>query len=207
MKIESGAIVAKALDLLDSVGLEGLTMRKLADALQIQAPSLYWHFANKDALFEGMADALMEPVGRDVSEIEPWENRFLAVANGIREALVSRRDASQVYAGTYPLSDNVLRVGSLLIQCLLDAGLEERDATWGAFSLLYYVIGFAIEEQGLPVGLDQMSQAPRVEQGSILKRYPLAAVAMREITRENADLRFARGLELQIVGLKSQLQG
>ena len=207
MKIERGAIIAKALDLLDCVGLEGLTMRKLADALQIRAPSLYWHFANKDALLEGMADALMEPVGRDVSEIEPWENRFSALANGIREALVSRRDASQVYAGTYPLSDNVLRVGSLLIQCLLDAGLEERDATWGAFSLLYYVIGFAIEEQGLPVGLDQMSQAPRGEQGSILKRYPLGAVAMREITRENADLRFARGLEQQIAGLKSQLQG
>lgn len=203
MKIERGNVVATALELIEDVGLAGLTMRKLADALKIQAPSLYWHFANKDALIEGMADALMEHVGRQITGREPWDVRLLAVANDVRQALTSRRDASRVFAGTYPLSDNVLRVGSLLIQCLLDAGLDEQEASWGAFSLVYFVIGFAIEEQGLP---DRYEPLAHERLDAVHLKYPLAAVAMREITRENATQRFARGLEIQLAGLKLQLQ-
>ena len=49
MKIQREAVVARALDLLDEVGIEGLTMRRLADAMGIKAASLYWHFSNKQA--------------------------------------------------------------------------------------------------------------------------------------------------------------
>ncbi len=56
--VKQELIVRAALTLLDEVGLEGLTMRRLATALKIQAPSLYWHFPNKQALLDGMADAI-----------------------------------------------------------------------------------------------------------------------------------------------------
>src|SRR5260370_28603336 len=56
--VKQELIVQAALTLLDEVGLEGLTMRRLATALKIQAPSLYWHFPNKQALLDGMADAI-----------------------------------------------------------------------------------------------------------------------------------------------------
>ena len=46
-KIERDTVVTTALELLDEVGIDGLTMRRLAQALDVQAPSLYWHFANK----------------------------------------------------------------------------------------------------------------------------------------------------------------
>ncbi|MGP1667261.1 MAG: TetR family transcriptional regulator, partial [Rhodanobacter sp.] len=52
------------MDLLDQAGLDNLTMRRLADALQVKAASLYWHFANKQALMDAMADALMAQVAR-----------------------------------------------------------------------------------------------------------------------------------------------
>ncbi|WP_275791469.1 TetR/AcrR family transcriptional regulator C-terminal domain-containing protein [Pararhizobium gei] len=202
MRIVKTEVIATALKLLDEVGMEGLTMRKLADALNIQAPSLYWHFANKDALLEGMADALMEPVAASNPEGEAWDARLGRVASEVRDALLSRRDAARVFAGTYPLSDNVLRVGSLLIDALKQAGADDRVATWGAFTIVYFVIGFVIEEQGLVRGTEPAGQ----EENPLAAKFPMAAIAMREIAGANADQRFAFGLDLQIAGLKAALR-
>jgi TetR/AcrR family tetracycline transcriptional repressor len=70
--IQQEVIVRAALTLLDEVGLEGLTMRRLATALKIQAPSLYWHFPNKQALLDGMADAIFAPCRcRGISRARP----------------------------------------------------------------------------------------------------------------------------------------
>ncbi|WP_105418212.1 MULTISPECIES: TetR/AcrR family transcriptional regulator C-terminal domain-containing protein [Neorhizobium] len=202
MRIVKTEVIATALKLLDEVGMEGLTMRKLADALNIQAPSLYWHFANKDALLEGMADALMEPVAASNPESEAWDARLGRVASEVRNALLSRRDAARVFAGTYPLSDNVLRVGSLLIGSLKQAGADDRVASWGAFTLVYFVIGFVIEEQAN----GRNTETPNLEEMSLESTFPLAAIAMTEITTANADQRFAFGLDLQIEGLKAVLR-
>lgn len=202
MRIVKTEVIATALKLLDEVGVEGLTMRKLADALNIQAPSLYWHFANKDALLEGMADALMEPVAASNPEGEAWDARLGRVASEVREALLSRRDAARVFAGTYPLSDNVLRVGSLLIGALKQAGADDRTASWGAFTLIYFVIGFVIEEQAL--GGKKTSSGS--EEARVSAEFPLAVIAMREIAGTNADQRFSFGLDLQIMGLKAALR-
>jgi len=191
--------IATALKLLDEVGMEGLTMRKLADALNIQAPSLYWHFANKDALLEGMADALMQPVATHNPDHELWDARLRRIASEVRGALLSRQDAARVFAGTYPMSENVLRVGSLLIDCLKRAGADDRLASWGAFTVVYYVIGFVIEEQ--PLGRDRTRSEH--DDARWAAQFPLAAVAMREITAGSADERFGFGLDLQIRALRS----
>ena len=47
-----------AVDLADREGLESLTMRKLADELGVGAMSLYYYFANKDELIDGMVDVV-----------------------------------------------------------------------------------------------------------------------------------------------------
>lgn len=120
----------------------------------------------------------------------------------MRDALLSRRDAARVFAGTYPLSDNVLRVGSLLIGSLKQAGADDHTASWGAFTLVYFVIGFVIEEQGLGGKKEPADQ----EENTLAEKFPLAAIAMREIARANADQRFAFGLDLQIAGWKAALR-
>jgi len=50
--LERDLVVNTALKLLDEVGLDGLTLRKLAAELGVQAPALYWHFKNKQALLD-----------------------------------------------------------------------------------------------------------------------------------------------------------
>ena len=71
MKLQRDAVIRTALDLLDEVGIDGLSTRRLAERLGVQSPALYWHFKNKRALLDAMAKAMM--VGARSQEAHlPW---------------------------------------------------------------------------------------------------------------------------------------
>ena len=56
-KLQPNTVIRAALDLLNEVGVDGLTTRKLAERLGVQQPALYWHFRNKRALLDALAEA------------------------------------------------------------------------------------------------------------------------------------------------------
>ncbi|MGI6247302.1 MAG: TetR/AcrR family transcriptional regulator C-terminal domain-containing protein [Pseudochelatococcus sp.] len=203
MAIQRSKIVAEALDLLDAEGIDGLTMRRLAQRLQIQAPSLYWHFPSKQALLDGMSDALMESVARDVDSAASYEERVRQVSHEIRNALLSRRDGAQVFSGTYVSTENVLRVGESLISALRDGGLDPRSASWGAFSLLYYILGFTIEEQGL-AALDETAFHKQQEafRQMAQAQFSNAFAAAGELFESDPEDRFTFGIDRLIAGLR-----
>ena len=64
MALDRQRIVAEAVALLDADGLDGVTLRKLAARLGVQAPTLYWHIPNKAALITAIAEAILERVRR-----------------------------------------------------------------------------------------------------------------------------------------------
>ncbi|ADO74983.1 TetR/AcrR family transcriptional regulator C-terminal domain-containing protein [Stigmatella aurantiaca] len=209
MSIQREQVVQTALALLDEGGVEGLTMRKLAQKLNIQAPSLYWHFANKQALLEGMADALLEPVARTVMPQAPWEEVLATVASELRLALGSRRDGARVFAGTYIVTENVLRVSEAMMGALRGAGASHRTASWGSFSILYYVLGFAMEEQALDPrwnpGTVDIAKGREQFAAESPTRFPHVLATLEATFDGNFDARFEFGLKCLIAGLKTVL--
>lgn len=207
MAIQKETIIQTALTLLNDLGLEGLTMRKLAQALKIQAPSLYHHFASKQALMDGLADALMQEVARKPMRAAAWDARLRQVASEIRRALLRYRDGARVFAGTYSVTENVLRVGDVMIGALLDAGAPTRLASWGAFSVLYYVLGFVMEEQALGPenGVDMKERRTAFLQMAS-RAFPHAHEAAADIFNRNLDQRFTLGLELLVLGLEQKMK-
>lgn len=74
-------LLASALDVLQDQGLEGVTMRAVADRAGVTAPALYWHFADKEAL--------VREVGRELSRV--FKDQMLeAVAAPASEARLRR---------------------------------------------------------------------------------------------------------------------
>lgn len=207
--VKQELIVQTALTLLDEVGLEGLTMRGLANALKIQAPSLYWHFPNKQALLDGMADAIFGAVSlpRHVTG-KAWDKRLKAVVRAIRQAFLAHRDGARVFAGTYVPTDNVLRVVEAMMALMREAGASPKLSTDTAFTLVYYVLGFTTEEQGLDPRtggpLDLTSR--QAEFASLAaKSYPNIRVALKHMFSNDFDDRFEQGLDLLIRGLKARI--
>ncbi|MBK1839135.1 TetR/AcrR family transcriptional regulator C-terminal domain-containing protein [Azospirillum sp. YIM B02556] len=212
MRVQRQDIIDAAMALLDDGGVDGLTMRRLAAALRIQAPSLYWHFAGKQALLDAMADALLAEMVLPEEEM-PWDGWLRAVATEFRRALKSRRDGARVFAGTFPALDNVLRISDRIIAKLRAAGADERLAVRTLFTVQYFVLGFTIEEQaatpppgghgheeGEGVDLMQVAQRLTAEQAA---RYPNAAITVKLLASDDDDARFRFGLDRLIDGLKA----
>jgi len=206
MTIHRGTIIDTALVLVDESGLDALSMRRLADALKIQAPSLYWHFPNKLSLLEGMADLLMADVAGHTPPDEAWSETLRRVGAEIRQGLLSRRDGARIFAGTFVATENILRVGEVMISALRGAGASAEVAVWGAFSVVYYVLGFAMEEQALS-GENAPNAANRQAMFLALARekFPQTFAVADAVFDEDLDARFALGLDAMVAGLAGRL--
>ncbi|CAD5269397.1 MULTISPECIES: TetR/AcrR family transcriptional regulator C-terminal domain-containing protein [Halomonadaceae] len=205
-RIERSKVIETALSLLDQYGIEGLTMRKLAQALQIQAPSLYWHFENKQSLIDGMADALVDGVAKDLPEAQPWEDRVRQVAVELRLALLRHRDGARVFEGTYVVTDNVLRTGEAMISAFMQAGADAELAATSSFTVTYYLLGLVMEEQALgPESNLDLAARKQTFLDSAREKHPHSWAAREAIFSEDFDGRFATGLDLLIAGIKQQI--
>ena len=200
---------ARALDILDEVGIEGLTMRRLADALDIKAASLYWHFANKQALLDGMADMLIQDVARSIDTHASWDAQIRQVAVQLRHALAARRDGVRVFGGSYVISENVFRVAEALIASMRLGGALEKLASLNTFTLLYYVLGFVMEaEGGGPAHSSQQALVARRDEFATMaaERYPHVYASIDTIFNSPLDLRFESGIDVIILGLQQKIK-
>ena len=71
VKLTKAAVVDRALHLADTVGLDALTIRKLATELGVTPMALYWHFKNKDELLVGVVDHVMAGVRAERAAGDP----------------------------------------------------------------------------------------------------------------------------------------
>lgn len=212
MALDRDKILAAAFKLLDAEGLEGLTMRRLAQSMGVQAPSLYWHFESRSALLEGMADAMLDGVAHPSNKAETWDEVVRRVGRETRAALRARRDGAKLFAGTYPVSENVFRAADAIMTAIKGAGLSATMAGWATFTLIYFVIGFVIEEQTVEPfeakGEPQVNlaalRAP-IEAYAKETGHPTIVEALPAILDENFDARFEFGLDLIVRGLASHL--
>ena len=77
-KLTTELIVAEAIDLLGEEGLDGLSMRKLATRLQVQAPTLYYHIPDKSALLNEVLARLFSMCFERIPSCVTWQEWMLA---------------------------------------------------------------------------------------------------------------------------------
>ena len=197
-------IVEAAFRILDEDGLEGITLRKVACSLGIRAPSLYWHFKSKQALIDAMADAMIGDVARVIPDGQPWRQTLLQIGREFRLAFKARRDGARVYAGTFLATENVLRVGEASIAALMGAGAPARFAATAAMDLVYYTMGFVIEEQSWP-GDGSMEALGEAFMALAEARFPHCWQARDVWSEVDFDARFEQGLGLMLDGIELRL--
>jgi len=88
-------LVAAALALIDEEGLDGLSMRALADRLQVKAASLYWHVRDRRELLELLAEAILESASRPRRRAT-WRETVEANAEAVRRSVAAHKDANRV---------------------------------------------------------------------------------------------------------------
>jgi AcrR family transcriptional regulator len=95
-------VLRAAVRLVDRDGLESLTMRRLAQEVGVEAMSLYHHVANKEAVFDGVVEVILEEIMAAVDKVEApspeenWQAALRARILAAREVFLRHRWAPQV---------------------------------------------------------------------------------------------------------------
>lgn len=134
-------VVSAAVRVLAESGLPGLSMRRIAEVLDVQVSALYWHFPNKQALLAALSERI---VGSDFPETSA---DLAAIATALRERLLAHRDGAEVVSSSLALGLLELPSRTALIEAALAAGLDLSAAEVAADTLVHYVIGYTFHEQ------------------------------------------------------------
>ena len=161
-------IVTEAVALADADGVAGLSMRRLAERLGVEAMSLYHHVANKERLLDGMVDHVF-------GEIElPSPGAAWKAAMEIRAR--SARSVLQQHGWAVPIMDSrasggpsTLRHHDSIIGCLRSAGFSVAMTAHAVSLIDSYVYGFVMQELALPFS-DESDLAELVE--DIFEHFP-----------------------------------
>lgn len=152
-------VIAEALDLLDEVGLDTVSTRRLAKRLGVEQPSLYWHFRTKKDLLTAMAQAAMAPHTTAPLPVagDDWRGWFLDNTRSFRHTLLMRRDGARLHAGSRPTGD-IDRI-SRKMDFLTVSGVPERQAQMAMLAASRFTVGSVLEEQA-EAALDDSADLP-----------------------------------------------
>lgn len=205
MAIDRGRIVDEAMALLNEVGIDKLTTRKLAERLGVQQPALYWHFRNKSALLDAINSEMLlrYHTHRLPSDGESWVDFTYATARSMRKTLLAVRDGARIAAGTRPSSADFADAERQL-KLYVDAGFTAEEALHISISVARYVVGYVLEEQGERERIDE-EQGQDGDIDDELRPFPILAEAFRSLEIEgsiNTEQAFERGLRFMVEGMR-----
>ncbi len=147
--ISREAIVAAAIRLLDSEGLNALSMRRIADQLGTGAASLYWHVGSKDGLLDLVFDEIVGELAIPDPDPPRWREQVKDVARAQRAISLRHPYVVQISIGRIPLGPNALRYSERTLAILRAGGLPPRLAVQGSHLLISTVNGFTLDETGV----------------------------------------------------------
>lgn len=198
-KIKREDVIKEALKLLDDVGLDGVTTRKLAERLGVESASLYWHFKNKSELFNEMSAAVLSrhhisllPVSTD-----DWQDFVLNNARSFRKALLANRDGARLHAGTKPTESQMEGI-SAKIRYLVRAGFTKHEAGMALYATSQFTIGCVLEEQA------SLSHAANQKRYSKSRRLVVKSSRSAKVEMLSATKAFEFGLNLLVQGLEKR---
>jgi len=131
-------LVSEALGLIQEEGLDALSMRGLADRLNVKAASLYWHVRDRSELLELLAESILETVrpargGRD------WRSPVREALVALDEGVGAQKDANRIL---FEVPDSLVRSATYAsVKSLLEAaGLLPAEASEVALMAMVHVI-------------------------------------------------------------------
>jgi AcrR family transcriptional regulator len=197
-------VLESAVALADEEGLEGFSMRRLAQELGVVPMALYKHVANKDQLLDGMVDIVFGEIESPPID-DDWRSAMRRRAISARATLKRHSWAIGLMEIRNPGPAN-LRNHNAVMGCLREAGFSFQTAIHAYSVQDAYIYGFAQQEKtlGFQTPDDAGAAAQRRAQANgALSDYPYLAEIATKLSESGYDnaIEFAWGLDLILDGL------
>jgi TetR/AcrR family transcriptional regulator, tetracycline repressor protein len=193
-------LIQTGLRLLDEVGLDGLSVRRLAAELGVQSPALYWHVKTKQELLEGMASALIMAAGMGPpADGESWPDWLRRRARAYRKSLLSHRDGARLITSARR-APAALAGFEEELAAMVKFGFTPALALHTIMTVADYTNGFVLQEQATP-------SQPSPQELELLARLPTLSEAFKSGGYREPDAAFEHGLAVLIRGTQAVLVG
>jgi AcrR family transcriptional regulator len=152
MKVNRDMVARAGLKLLNEVGLERLTLRLLAKELKIQAPTVYWHFKDKEELIDEMATMVLAEGARQLvpaKDSADWSVWAAAFGGGLRKTLLAYRDGARMVAGSRLTNTEYMKTVERIGARLIHKGFTVRQTIVLLSTVYNYTLSFVMEEQAV----------------------------------------------------------
>ncbi len=195
-------VLRAALALADDGGVEAVSMRRLGQALGVEAMSLYKHVADKEAILDGIADLVMDEVEVPSRELD-WRTAIRRSAISAHEALRRHPWAGAVLESRLNPGPARLRYLDATVGVLRGAGFDTATVARAFMALDSHTYGFTMQELALPFDAESAPDVAADMAARIFAdAYPNLA-AMAELAMSGAQLLdFEFGLDLLLDGLE-----
>ena len=202
-------VVQAAVQHADGAGLEGLTMRHVAKALNAAPMALYRHVANRDDLIDAMIDVVFSEIALPLGGAG-WKPAMRERALSLRDALARHRWAIGLMESRLRPGPANLRHHDAVIGKLRSAGFDIAMVAH-AYSLLDgYIYGFALTRMNMPFDTeaDMDAMAHQMFEPFPANEYPnLAEFVNTHVLKPGYDYaeEFEYGLDVILDGLEAAL--
>jgi AcrR family transcriptional regulator len=204
-------ILESAMGLADEDGIESLTMRRLAEQLEVEAMSLYHHLPNKNAILDELAERVFQEIEAEVGGFavppvgSPWVATIRPRILGARRVMLRHRWAPGVMEARGVMTPTMVRYVDAIVGALHAGGISYDLIHHGLHALGSTMFGFSQE-----LMLD--SDTPSGEDMTLMQDFvPNLAAMLEEVVHDDPDstlgwcddqTEFEFGLDILLEGLE-----
>jgi TetR/AcrR family transcriptional regulator, tetracycline repressor protein len=208
-------IIAAAIDFVDKRGLGALTMRRLGEALGVEAMSLYRYVNGREDLLEGVVDRMVAELHLRadsdlVTATEGWQSYLQWLAHGVRSLARDHPKVFPLIATRHPAAPwlrpplRSLRVVEDFLTTLIDRGFDDHRAVEAYRAFSSFLLGHLLLEAtllGAQTGpaeepLDEgESDVPNADQNLDLAGFPHIRRLETRLSEDHAEAEFEQALE------------
>jgi TetR/AcrR family transcriptional regulator, tetracycline repressor protein len=143
--LDKDKIVQTALELINEVGLQKLTTRRLAEAIGIRSASLYWHVRDKSELLQLLAESICSRLHMPDPSLT-WQEQMISFSREYRLTLLSIRDSAEVLLETPPMTPKRLLLMEAMLSILAKADFPPEEIVMASMLVNDYVLSFVRDE-------------------------------------------------------------
>ncbi len=200
--LSEDAVVDAALAILKSEGLEAVTMRRVAAALDTGAASLYVYVSGREGLLQAMQDRITAGIELECPDPARWRAQLHSLLDRMHRALAAHPGIAATAMADPPTTEAALRLTENLLGILLAGGLDPQDAAWGADIFALLVTYAAIEDDVRPA--DHQALAAELYTtfaGLPPDRFPLITAHAAQLVAGDSDERFRFAIDVVLDGM------
>ena len=194
-------IVAKALELLEKEGLDGMSLRKVAVALETGPASLYPYVGDLEGLQALVLDRALAAVDVSGGRRRGWRERLGAVLVSYATVLIESPGLAQLALPAPAIGPHMMRLLDTILGLLAEGGLERPTAAWTVDLLLLYATAIAVEQS--------RGHEPLATDGAIAHAlddvsataYPHVHAARTHLLHGEGPERFAWAIDVMVSGV------